>query len=63
MEKKYSLLSENEPTDLQLQNLMKEVLKDVKSGAEIATENFNKLQALQISEALHKYHSSKLKNA
>ncbi len=50
----YSLLSEVEPTDEQLQSLMQEVLKDVKHRAALANERFQALQAQHLQEALQK---------
>jgi DNA-binding transcriptional MerR regulator len=50
----YSLLSEDDPTDEQLEALMQEVLKEVKQRAAIANERFQALQAQQIREALQK---------
>jgi hypothetical protein len=51
----YSLLSEDDPTDEQLDALMQEVLKEVKQRAAIANERFQALQAQQLKEALQKW--------
>jgi hypothetical protein len=54
MKPSYSLLSDVEPTDEQLEMLMKAVLSDVKQRAAIAKERFDILQAQQIAESLAK---------
>jgi hypothetical protein len=51
----YSLLSDVEPTDEQLEALMQEVLKDVKQRAALANERFQALQAQQLQEAMQKW--------
>lgn len=48
MTKKYSLASEIEPTEQQLEVLMEEVLKDVKQRAELANARLAALQIEQI---------------
>lgn len=48
MTKKYSLASEIEPTEQQLEALMKDVLKDVKRRAALADARLEALQMEQI---------------
>lgn len=55
MTAKYSLLSEIEPTDKQLDDLMKAVVVDVKMRAKLASEKFKTLQITQILEAKERF--------
>jgi flagellar biosynthesis/type III secretory pathway protein FliH len=57
MDKSYRFLSDNEPTDKQLADLMKEVLKDVKERAAAAKIKFDLLQKQQIEEAFLKFNA------
>ena len=49
------LLSNHEPSDKELFDLMKDVLVDVKKKAKIATINFKKLQKNEIIAAKKRY--------
>jgi hypothetical protein len=60
MENSYTFLSEKEPSDKQLQDLMKAVLIDVKNLSEIGEEKLKTMQLLQISEA-KKYIKNRIK--
>ena len=62
MPNKYSFLSELEPTDEQLNELMKAVLVDVKIRAILADERFKTLQKTQIQEAKVRYNNRKTIN-
>ena len=62
MPTKYSFLSELEPTDEQLNDLMKAVIVDVKIRAKLADERFKKLQKTQIQEAKERYNNRKTIN-
>lgn len=55
MKTKYNFLSYKEPTDKELNNLMKEVLKDVKLRSEMASKKFKILQQTQIIEARERF--------
>ncbi len=52
----YSFLSDEEPTDEQLQELMEAALIDVKARAAAADAKFKALQAQQIKEAFERFH-------
>lgn len=52
MNTSYSFISDIEPTDEQLEELMEAVLKDVKERAAKADEKFKALQAQQIKTTL-----------
>lgn len=58
MDKPYNFISDSEPTDEQLSELMQNVLEDVKQRAAKAKEAFEKLQKQQIKEAFEKYKKS-----
>ncbi len=62
MESAYNLLSEKEPTEKQLHDLMTNVVVEVKKRAKTASQKLQKLQVLQIEEAFKKYNESKVKN-
>ena len=62
MPNKYSFLSELEPTDEQLNDLMKAVLVDVKIRAKLADERFKTIQKTQIKEAKERYNNRKTIN-
>ena len=62
MPNKYSFLSELEPTDEQLNELMKAVLVDVKIRAKLADERFKTIQKTQIQEAKERYNNRKTIN-
>ena len=53
MIEKYSLASEIEPTEQQLEALMKEVLKDVKQRAALANARLEALQMEQIQALIN----------
>lgn len=55
MDKICNLLSHTEPSDGQLQGLMKAVLQDVKNLAKVAEEKLANTQQQQIKEALERY--------
>lgn len=52
---KYSFLSDNEPSDKQLNLLMKDVLIDVKNRSAQAQKKFDELQKKQITEAKERF--------
>lgn len=54
MNSNYRFKSDSEPTDNELNLLMKDVLKDVKSRAKTADLKFKKLQKLQIEIAIQR---------
>jgi hypothetical protein len=54
MNSNYRFKSDSEPTDNELNLLMKDVLKDVKARAKIADLKFKKLQKLQIEIAIQR---------
>ena len=62
MPNKYSFLSELEPTDEQLNELMKAVIVDVKIRAKLADERFKTIQKTQIQEAKERYNNRKTIN-
>ena len=51
MKSTYSFLSEKEPTDQELQKLMRDVLVDVKKRSEIGKKKLEATQKKEISEA------------
>lgn len=53
--KKYNFLSDKEPSQQQLKDLMKAVLSDVKNRAEVAEQKFQALKAQQVKEAFVKW--------
>lgn len=53
--KKYNFLSDREPSQQQLKNLMQAVLSDVKNRAEEAEQKFQTLKAQQVKEAFAKW--------
>ena len=58
----YNLLSDKEPTEQQLHDLMIHVVTEVKKRAKTASVKFQNLQILQIEEAFKKYNDSKAIN-
>ncbi|WP_309608806.1 hypothetical protein [Flavobacterium sp.] len=62
MESTYNLLSQKEPTEKQLHDLMSNVVIEVKKRAKTASQKLQKLQGLQIEEAFKKYNESKNRN-
>ncbi|WP_396165545.1 hypothetical protein [Flavobacterium sp.] len=54
MNSNYRFKFDTEPTDNELNLLMKDVLKDVKSRAKTAEIKFKKLQKLQIEKAIQR---------
>jgi len=50
-----SLLFNDEPTDKELANLMKDVLVDVKKRAKLASKNFKELQKKEIIASKKRY--------
>ena len=52
-DRKYSLASEIEPDEQQLESLMQEVLKDVKKRAMLAEKRLAALQAQQIQALIN----------
>ena len=62
MKDKYNFLSDKEPSEKQLNELMKAVLVDVKLRSEIASEKFNLLQQFQIKEAQESFKKRKVFN-
>ena len=62
MKSTYNLLSDKEPTEQQLHDLMINVVTEVKKRAKTASVKFQNLQVLQIEEAFKKYNESKSKN-
>ena len=51
MKSNYHFLSDKEPTDEQLQNLMQDVLVDVKKRSQIAKKKLETIQLKEIKEA------------
>ena len=51
MKSSYNFLSDNEPTDKQLQKLMQDVLVDVKKRSQIAKKKLEAIQLQEIKEA------------
>jgi hypothetical protein len=51
MKSTYTFLSEKEPTDKQLENLMKAVLVDVKKRSELGRKKLAAIQVKEIKEA------------
>ena len=51
MQSNYSFLSDREPTEKQLQELMRHVLVDVKKRSEIASKKLQTIQLNEIKEA------------
>ena len=51
MKSSYNFLSDKEPTEEQLKQLMQEVLVDVKKRSQIATKKLETIQLEQIKEA------------
>jgi len=49
MTPKYSFLSDEEPTDEQLEQLMREVGEDVRERKEIANQKFKEYMQLQVN--------------
>lgn len=62
MKSTYNLLSQKEPTEKQLHDLMSNVVIEVKKRAKTASQKLQKLQELQIQEAFKKYNESKNRN-
>lgn len=62
MKATYNLLSDKEPSERQLHDLMIKVVLDVKKRAENASVKFQNLQRLQIEEAFKKHNESKIGN-
>lgn len=58
MPKPYTFLSDEEPTDEQLQELMEAALVDVKSRAAAANAKFKALMDGQLKEALERHRRS-----
>lgn len=54
----YNLLSQKEPTEKQLHDLMNNVVLEVKKRAITASQKLQKLQVLQIEEAFKKFNDS-----
>jgi hypothetical protein len=61
MDKSYNFTLDTEPTEEQLKELMRAVLKDVKERATIAQERFKTLQKQQIKEAFELWHQKQNK--
>ena len=59
MNSTYRFISDTEPSDKELEMLMKDVISDVKKRAKKAELNFKKLQILQINEAIKRRNLSK----
>lgn len=55
MDKSYSFISDLEPTEEQLEELMEAVLQDVKERAAKADEKFKALQEQQIKTTLQEW--------
>ena len=51
MQNNYSFLSDKEPTDKQLHELMQDVLVDVKKRSETASKKLHEIQLNEIKEA------------
>jgi hypothetical protein len=62
MDKSYSFLSDEEPTDEQLEGLMQAVLVDVKERAAKADEKFKAFQKQQLEETLKMWELKQRKN-
>ena len=58
MEASYNLLSETEPSDVQLQMLMNSVLIEVKAKAEISSQKYQALQVQLIKDAFERRKTS-----
>jgi hypothetical protein len=54
MTESYTFISDKEPSDKQLEDLMQDVLQDVKEKNTLANEKFNQLKAKIVKEALEK---------
>jgi hypothetical protein len=63
MDKSYSFLSDLEPTDEQLEELMQAVLEDVKERAAKADIKFKAMQKQQLEDTLKEWELKKSKNA
>jgi hypothetical protein len=63
MDKSYSFLSDLEPTDEQLEELMQAVLEDVKERATKADIKFKAMQKQQLENTLKEWELKKSKNA
>jgi hypothetical protein len=63
MRKPYHLKSDQEPTDKELGELMRSVLKDVKARAKAADQKFQALHLAQIKTALEQRKQTKLPKA
>jgi hypothetical protein len=63
MDKSYSFLSDLEPTDEQLEELMQAVLEDVKERAAKADIKFKAMQKQQLEDTLKEWELKKRKNA
>lgn len=62
MDATYTFLSNEEPTDEQLQKLMEAALKDVKARAASANAKFRALQAHQLEQALKEFNRKRKQN-
>ena len=62
MDKSYNFMSDTEPTIEQLDNLMLEVLKDVKERAAKAEAKFKALQASALQQALEDWQQKQKNN-
>ena len=63
MDKSYSFLSDDEPTEEQLEGLMLAVLEDVKDRAAKADEKFKAMQKQQLEDTLKYWELKKRNNA
>ncbi len=62
MKTNYNLLSSIEPTEIQLQSIMQDVLVDVKIRAKAGKEKLDKLQKEQIIAVFEKYKNFDFRN-
>lgn len=58
----YTFLSDEEPTDEQLQELMEAALEDVKARAAEANAKFKVLQAQQLQQAMKEFKRKQIQN-
>lgn len=57
MQNNYSFLSDKEPTDNELHQLMQDVLVDVVKRSEIASKKFQDIQLNEIKEAKNRFNN------
>lgn len=63
MKKTYNLLSNIEPSEIELRTIMIAVLEDVNIRAQIGKEKFDLLQKNQIKDVFEKYKNNNFQNA